>query len=115
MSDYKDLVEIVLPEGTLEYFECVKAEKNDKQINITLEEKYVIPEIPPGCERRRITSKGFSNLWVEDFPIRGRKVTLLIRRRIWRFEGIDSLLKREIPIIFPGTKLEKEFAGFLKR
>jgi hypothetical protein len=35
-------------------------------------------------------------------------------RRSWEIEGTNCLLKRDIQICFPGTKLEKEFASFLK-
>ena len=38
----------------------------------------------------------------------------MLKRRSWKFEGVDKWLKREIDICVSGTKLEKEFADFLK-
>lgn len=51
---------------------------------------------------------------MDDFPIRWKKVVIKIKRRIWKIEWVNELLKKEIPILFPWTKLEKEFADFLK-
>jgi hypothetical protein len=39
----------------------------------------------------------------------------LLRRRVWQIEGVRELYRKQIPeIIFPGTKLNREFADFLK-
>jgi len=39
---------------------------------------------------------------------------LILKRRCWKFEDMERWIKREINICAPGTKLEKEFADFLK-
>jgi len=41
-------------------------------------------------------------------------VILLLRRRIWKIEGVKKLFKNDLLLIMQGTKLEKEFAAFLK-
>ena len=51
---------------------------------------------------------------MDDFPIRGKKVVIKLKRRVWKIEWVNELLKKDIPILFPWTKLEKEFADFLK-
>lgn len=102
---------LFLPEGVLEYFDIVCSDKTDTTISIVLEEK----NIPPLEDRHRdisVLSKGFTDITVEDFPARGRRVSLTFRRRRWQVG--DELLKREILLVSPGTKLEKEFAAFLK-
>ena len=102
---------LFLPEGILEYFDVVSSEKTDATISIILEEK----NIPPLENRHRdisVLSKGFTDITVEDFPARGRRVSLTFRRRRWQVG--NELLKREIPLVAPGTQLEKEFAAFLK-
>jgi len=38
----------------------------------------------------------------------------LLKRRSWKFEGVDAWYKREIEVKTPGTQLQKEFALFLK-
>lgn len=85
--------------------------KNDKIVSITFEEKNIPPVSDPD---KKIISKGFTDITITDFPIRGRKTLLTFRRRYWQIEGQKALLKRDIKIRFPGTQLEKEFADFLK-
>jgi hypothetical protein len=51
---------------------------------------------------------------VKSKVFKGRKGELILKRRCWKFEGVEKWLKREIDICAPGTKLEKEFANFLK-
>ena len=108
-----DTLELFLPEGTLEWFDVVSSKRNGKEIRIVLEEKN-IPPVSPDHEGLTITSKGLKPITVEDFPARGRRVTLVYRRRYWQVEGKKEYLKRDMNICAPGTKLEKEFAAFLK-
>ncbi|NCQ12001.1 MAG: hypothetical protein GW809_07655 [Bacteroidetes bacterium] len=107
-------LEVFLPEGILEWFEIKEVEKDEKVVRIIFEEKNIVPTIPGEHAGKRIVSKGFSKLIVDDFGIRGKKGELIFMRRSWEIEGSNHLLKRDIQICFPGTKLEKEFASFLK-
>ena len=108
-----ELLSFFLPEGTLEWFDVVGGTKTKTQITVILEEKN-IPPITEEIKGKKIKSKGFKNISVNDFPIRGRKVTLIFRRRYWQVEGESELLKRDILLCASGTQLEKEFADFLK-
>jgi hypothetical protein len=114
MEKYKEMLSIFLPEGVLEYFECTNIRTVENIITVRLEEKDCVPEIPEEHKGKKIVSKGFKDFLVEDFPVRGKKVRLLLRKRVWKIEGVRILLKRDTPIIFPNTKLQKEFACFLK-
>ena len=107
------IVEVFLPEDTLKWFDLIEARKYDKSVTILLEEKN-IPPLPVWYKGEAITSKGFKNITITDFPIRGRKSLLTFRRRYWQIEGQSELLKREIKLTADGTLLEKEFADFLK-
>ena len=109
-----DFLEFFLPNGALDWFEIKNIEKNSEKIRIILEEKNIVPEIPEEYRGKRITSKGLSELLIDDFPIRGRKTELLFLRRIWEIEGAGKRIKRDIRLCADGTKLEKEFADFLK-
>jgi hypothetical protein len=109
-----DLLEFFLPKGALDWFEIKNIEKSTEKIRIILEEKNIVPEIPEEYRGKRITSKGLSELLIDDFPIRGRKTELLFLRRSWEIEGTGKRLKRDITLCAEGTKLEKEFADFLK-
>lgn len=104
---------LFLPERVLEWFSVVSSEKTAGTLRIVFEEK----NIPPVTEEFRgqhIESKGFKDITVDDFPVRGRKTVLIFRRRVWKVEGKDELLKRDIQLVWEGTQLEKEFALFLK-
>ena len=109
----KQILELFLPEVCLDFFDVIDAKKTERSINITLEEKN-IPPLYPEIKGRKVVSKGFTDIYVDDFPIRGRKVNLLFRRRYWQAEGRKELLKRDIDLCTQGTQLEKEFADFLK-
>ena len=63
----------------------------------------------------KITSKGFKEITISDYPIRGRKTLLTFKRRYWKIEGQEKLLKNDIKLVAEGTLLEKEFADFLKK
>lgn len=109
----KQMLELFLPDGCLKWFDVIDAKKTEDSIDIILEEKN-IPPPSPEIKERRIVSKGFTDIHIDDFPIRGRKVNLLFRRRYWQVTGMKKLLKRKINFCAEGTKLEKEFADFLK-
>lgn len=106
-------LEVFLPENTLDYFDITQWSKDDNDVHITLEEKDD-PPVSNGDRDKKIISKGFHDVTITDFPIRGHRSLLTFRRRYWQLEGQKELLKRDIPLAFPGTQLEKEFAVFLK-
>lgn len=104
---------LFLPRGVLEWFDVTHGMSDDEVVTIVLEEK----NLPPVAEKdtdKKIISKGFTDITVTDFPIRGRRALLTFRRRYWQVEGQKELLKRDIQLVFPGTQLEAEFANFLK-
>ena len=114
MELYKELAEIMLPEGILESFEIKDLSKTPNSYKVTLEEKNRSPKLPSEYREREVISKGFKDITINDFPLRGRKVILLLRRRIWKIEGVKKLFKNNLSLTMQGTKLEKEFAAFLK-
>jgi len=114
MKDKNLLVlEFFLPPNTLDWFDIVDGEKNNKVIKLVLEEKN-IPPLPESYDGEKPISKGFKDITISDFPIRGREVLLTFRRRYWKIKGQEKLLKRDIKLSAEGTTLEKEFGFFLK-
>lgn len=107
------LLELMLPEGVFEWFDLTDSSRTEEVLSVTLTEKN-IPPLPPEDTGKHVESKGFKDITITDFPIRGRRVLLTFRRRYWQMEGQDRLLKRDIILCAPGTQLEKEFASFLK-
>lgn len=111
MTTEQTILALIFPENIFEWFDVIHGKKDDKIISIVFEEKNIPPVTDPNV---KIISKGFTDITITDFPIRGRKSLLTFRRRYWQIEGQKELLKRDIKIRFPVTQLEKEFAVFLK-
>lgn len=121
MNNFEELAWLVLPEGILEHFAYVGYERKSREeikpygeITIIMEEKNVVPQLPEEYRDKQVRQKGFKEIRIDDFPLRGKKVKLLLRRRVWQIEGEEALYKQEILAGYPGTKLEKEFAIFFE-
>jgi len=66
-------------------------------------------------ERKDILSKGFfPTITVQDFPIRGHKVFLHIKRRRWLNTKTGKVVYRDWTEVGKGTRITSEFAAFLK-
>ncbi len=111
----EDLAWAMLPEGLEPYFEIEDFKKSETKFQIILIEKNEVPfPLAKVYQGKRVVNTVLKNIILDDFPIRGRKGELVIKRRYWEFEGVSKLLKRHIPLRAKGTKLEKEFGAFLK-
>ena len=111
-QNYRQLIEFLLPQGLLEYFDLIKTTQSPNGLHIYLEEKN---EPPVEYNDRKLHSKGFlPEVRVQDFPIRENKVTLVIKRRRW--EDVDSgdIITRDWNVVNDGTRITKEFGLFLK-
>ena len=109
-----DLIWAMLPDGLGSFFEIERYEKSEKVFRIILLEKNIVPELPEEYRGKKVINTVIKPFTVDFFPIKGRKGELILKRRLWRFEGIEKMLKRDIELCVPGTHLEKEFADFLK-
>ena len=110
---YETLVRLILPEGLLDYFEITNiVQFGDGQLNIHLEEK----NLPPvGYEKSQLESKGFlPETAIQDFPIRGHKVALCIKRRRWEVKQSGETITRDWDLVRKGARMTTEFGFFLK-
>ena len=83
---------LLLPEGTLDYFDLVDVKESVNEVVIYLEEKNIVPE---KYTDQDIESKGFyAPVIVQDFPLRGKKVFLNIRRRRWILKKNNEYISR---------------------
>ena len=90
---------LLLPEGTLDYFDVVDVKERVNEIVIYLEEKNLVPEQYSG---EATESKGFYDpVVVQDFPLRGKKVYLNIRRRRWILKKSNDYILSLIHISEP--------------
>jgi hypothetical protein len=110
---YETLVRLILPEGLLEYFELMDVRSSENGgLNIYLEEK----NLPPvGYEKAQLESKGFlPETAIQDFPIRGHKVALCIKRRRWEVKQSGEIITRDWDLVRKGARMTTEFGTFLK-
>lgn len=106
------IIEMILPEGILNYFEVTKFTKEASSYRIYLSET----NIPPAEHAsNKLTSKGFfDEITVQDFPIRGKAAYLHIKRRKWINETTGDIVFRDWNMVAKGTRMTQEFASFLK-
>ena len=105
---------MILPESICEYFELIRLNKDDQKevMDLYLQETNTIPIEFTGS---RLTSKGFfDEVTIQDFPIRGYKVFLHVKRRRWLNEDTGQVVYRNWDVIAKGTRITKDFAAFLK-
>ena len=110
---YETLVGLILPEGLLEYFELIDVRPSENgQLNIYLEEK----NLPPlGFEKAQLESKGFlPETAIQDFPIRGHKVALCVKRRRWEVKSSGEIITIDWELVRKGARMTTEFGTFLK-
>jgi len=101
-----------MPEGLLDYFDIMEVVRTDKELHIHLDEKNIVPS---GYENIKLESKGFMPASeIKDFPIRGQKVTLHIRRRRWTVLDTQKIITRDWNLVREGARMTTEFGLFLK-
>lgn len=111
-QNYRQLIELLLPAGILEYFDLIKTTQSPNGLHIYLEERN---EPPAEYKDVKLHSKGLlDEVRVQDFPIRGQKVTLVIKRRRWEVVDTGQIVSRDWNLVADGTRITKEFGLFLK-
>jgi hypothetical protein len=109
---------LVFPEALLSRFEVkevvdlgdVAARKMFYEIHL---EEYNV--IPLGYDASKYESKGFTEVRIQDFPLRGKSVYLVVRRRRWRNKtNPKDVIRSDYSYIAEGSKLTKELSVFLK-
>jgi len=111
--DYSALLSCFLPEGILDYFQVTHYEFTNTVFRIWLEEKKDLPE---ELKDLNVHSNGFfKEIIVQDFPVRGRKVSLIVKRRRWEIQdGTHQTVSRNWELVAKGTRITKDLASFLK-
>lgn len=113
-QSFDSLLKMILPESLCTYFELTSLKKDDQKevMDLYLQEINIIPD---EYSNARLTSKGFfEEVTIQDFPIRGYKVFLHVKRRRWLNEDTRQVVFRNWDVIAKGTRITKDFAAFLK-
>lgn len=117
--DLKCLISNFLPAGLLDHFiitdfkEAIRGNEKQTSFFIYLEEKN---ELPEGYDASLYESKGFyGEKTVQDFPVRGKALYLVVKRRRWRLKSDPNfVVQSDYSFIADGVKLTQEVADFLK-
>ena len=112
------LLSVFLPDSFLDYFELVISKQlgnvktKKMEFELHLDERNVLPS---GYDLSDYESKGFlPSTRIQDFPIRGKAVYLLIRRRRWRHKQTKKEISNDYSFIAEGSRLTQELSDFLK-
>ena len=113
-----ELLEQFLPDFLLDHFDIIDLKKlgdlSTKQMvfEIHLDEKN---NIQKAIDSNDYESKGFlPPSRVQDFPIRGKAVYLIFRRRRWRHKVTFKEISNDISFIAKGVQLTEDISDFLK-
>ena len=96
----------------MDYFIIADVKESSTDIVIFLEEKN---EVPSEYSNMKVESKGFYDpVVVQDFPIRGKKLFLNIRRRRWIVKDDGRYVSRNWKLVAEDCRMTHDFASFLK-
>ena len=103
---------LLLPEGTLDYFDLVDVKESVNEVVFYLEEKkWSLRSI----QIRILRVKAFMTLLLfRIFLSVARKVFLNIRRRRWLLKKHNEYISRNWRMVAEGTRMTQDFASFLK-
>lgn len=99
-DQYLALATFILPEDILDFFELTSVGKDADGLCIYLEEKNIVP-----IEHRSspVHAKSFhAEVRVTDFPLRGKKVILCIKRRRWENTLTGEIVQRDWHLLSKG-------------
>lgn len=106
------LVEYLLPDFILLYYQLTRVEKSSEVLHLYLEEKNYEDA---DRAKRDLLSKGFlPEMTIQDFPIRDNRVFLHIKRRRWLNTKTGKVEQRDWNEVAQGTRMTIDFATFLK-
>ena len=106
------LVKLLFPREMLDFFEVVGYEISDEEVIVHLDERDRIHKKKTGHVYER---NGFlPAAHITDFPLRDRKLTLIVRRRRWQDITTGENVSNDYELVAKGTRHSKEFAAFLK-
>ena len=120
---YKEVMSLVLPKALLDYFDLVDVKIREIPVNQQMgvesgEITFYLDELDNLRDKEEghtYRPNGFYEASrVRDFPLRDKKVTLVIRRRRWVDEQTGQSVGNKYILTAQGTRHSLEFAAFLK-
>ena len=95
-----------------DYFTITSVSEHKDEVELFLEEKDIIHKPEEGHEYEK---NGFyDTMTVQDYPIRGKRALLRIKRRRWIDRTTGRSFGNDYELVAKGTRHSIEFAAFLK-
>lgn len=115
----KELITYILPSQLVEHFDVEKVSEypipgtKRFELHIHLVEKNILPE---GLDSSEWESKGFTeSKKIQDFPLRGKMVYLLLKCRRWRNkQDPGRIVRNDFSFLADGAKMTADLSAFLK-
>jgi hypothetical protein len=112
LENQLDLLKLFLPEILVEHFNLISSKTEGETLHLYFEEQN---KPPVEHTSKVLISKGFHDeITVQDFPLRGKKVFLHIKRRRWTEKQTNLIVQRDWNLVSKGSRMTEEFAAFLK-
>ena len=112
METQLELLKLFLPEILVEHFVLINSKAEGETLHLFFEEQN---KPPVEHVSKVLISKGFHDeITVQDFPLRGKKVFLHIKRRRWTEKQTNLIVQRDWNLVSKGSRMTEEFAAFLK-
>lgn len=112
METQLELLKLFLPEILVEHFNLISSISEGETLHLYFEEQN---KSPVEHASKLLISKGFHDeITVQDFPLRGKKVFLHIKRRRWTEKQTNLIVQRDWNLVSKGSRMTEEFAAFLK-
>lgn len=109
---YESLIGLLFPSDITEHFKIVHIESLPQVMVVHFEEK---DEFHDKEGVHEYVPNGFyESSRINDFPIRDKKVTLVVKRRRWIDKSTGKSVGNKYTLTAEGTRHSKEFAAFLK-
>ncbi|MCE2683113.1 MAG: transposase [Cryomorphaceae bacterium] len=112
METHLELLKLFLPEILVEHFDLMRSKTEGETLHLYFEEQN---KPPVEHTSKLLISKGFHDeITVQDFPLRGKRVFLHIKRRRWTDKQTNDIVQRDWTLVAKGSRMTEEFADFLK-
>lgn len=112
METHLELLKLFLPEILVEHFDLTQSKQESEMLHLYFEEQN---KPPMEYASKILISKGFHDeITVQDFPLRGKRVFLHIKRRRWTDKETNDIVQRDWALVAKGSRMTEEFADFLK-
>lgn len=112
MEINSELLKLILPELLVDHFDLISTKQEGEILHLFFEEQN---KPPVEHSSKVLVSKGFHNeITIQDFPLRGKRVFLHIKRRRWTDKNTTAIVQRDWNLVSKGSRMTEEFAAFLK-